>query len=146
MRSLRRNKQKIYYALNTGEAAVYAKDSNGDVIYDTMPDGTSVARVTGGKTQTYGTPTEAWVNIAVGAAALKASPYGFNFSGYTGVKEFDAKMVTMIDEYPINEGALIWFQSDPPDEVTYATEADYVVIAAYNTLNESSFVLQKQQR
>lgn len=146
MRGLRRNRQKIYYALNLGEQPVYAKDANGDVIYDIMPDGASVPRITGGKAQTYGTPTEAWVNIATGAAALKESAFGFNFSGYTGVKEFDAKMVTMRDEYPINEGALIWFGSEPPETVTSSVDADFLVISLYSSLNESSYILQKEQR
>ena len=147
MRVLLKNKRPIYYSLNLGEQPVFARDENGDIIYDTMPDGVSVPRRTGGKAQAYSPATPAAVNIAIGAAALKPSSFGFNFSGYTGVKEFDAKMVTALDEYPINEGALIWYNTEPPaDAPTDVSQADYFVIAAYSSLNETSYVLQKVQR
>lgn len=147
MRVLLKNKRPIYYSLNLGEQPVFARDENGDIIYDTMPDGVSVPRRTGGKAQTYSPASPAAVNIAIGAAALKPSSFGFNFSGYTGVKEFDAKIVTALDEYPINEGALIWYNTEPPaDAPTDVSQADYFVIAAYSSLNETSYVLQKVQR
>ena len=147
MRVLLKNKRPIYYSLNLGEQPTFARDENGDIIYDTMPDGVSVPRRTGGKAQTYSPASPAAVNIAIGAAALKPSAFGFNFSGYTGVKEFDAKIVTALDEYPINEGALIWYNTEPPaDAPTDVSQADYFVIAAYNSLNETSYVLQKVQR
>lgn len=147
MRMLVKNKQRIFYSLNLGEQPVFARDDNGDIIYDTMPDGESVPRITGGKAQAYTVPEEAGVNIAIGAAALKPSPFGFNFSGYTGVKEFDAKMVTAKDEYPIDEGSLIWYSTEPPVEApTDISDCDYFVIAKYSSLNETTFVLQKVQR
>lgn len=147
MRVLVKNKRPVYYSRNLGEQPTFARDSNGDIIYDTMPDGVSVPRRTGGKAQAYELAQPAAVNISIGAAALKPSPFGFNYSGYTGVKEFDAKIVTALDEYPINEGALIWFHSEPPEEApTDVAQADYFVIAAYSSLNESTYVLQKVQR
>ena len=147
MRGLEKNKRPIYYSRSLGEQPVFARDAEGNVIYDTMPDGASVPRRTGGKAQAYELAQPAAVNIAIGAAALKPSPFGFNFSGYTGVKEFDAKIVTAWDEYPINEGALIWYGSTPPDTApTDVSQADYFVIAAYSSLNETTYVLQKVQR
>ena len=147
MRMLIKNKQKIFYSNNLGEQPVFARDENGDIVYDTMPDGVSIPRLTGGKAQAYSIPVEAAVNIAIGAAALKPSPFGFNFSGYTGVKEFDAKMVAAKDEYPIDEGSLIWYGSEPPAEPpTDISDCDYFVIAEYSSLNETTYVLQKVQR
>ena len=147
MRVLEKNKRQIHFSRNLGEQPTYARDENGDIIYDTMPDGASVPRRTGGKTQAYELAQPAAVNIALGAAAMKPSPFGFNFSGYTGVKEFDAKIVTALDEYPINDGALIWYTNTPPaDAPTDVSQADYFVIAAYSSLNETTYVLQKTQR
>lgn len=147
MRMLLKNKRQIYYSLNLGEQPTFARDENGDIIYDTMPDGVSVPRRTGGKAQAYALAQPAAVNLALGAAAMKPSPFGFNYSGYTGVKEFDAKIVTALNEYPINEGALIWYHTTPPDDApTDVSQADYFVIAAYSSLNETSYVLQKVQR
>lgn len=147
MRMLVKNKRQIYYSLNLGEQPVYARDGDGNIVYDTMPDGVSVPRVTGGKAQEYSEPAEAMVNIAFGAAAMRPSPFGFNYAGYTGVKEFDAKMVTARGEYPIGEGTLIWCHNAPGNTAPAdISEADYFVIAAYSSLNETSYVLQKVQR
>ena len=56
MRTPKRVKQYMLYALPKEGQPIYAKDAQGNIIYDTMPDGTSQPREVGKTTNEFENP------------------------------------------------------------------------------------------
>ena len=145
MRMLTRNKQKIKYAELTGSVPVYELDENGDKIIDYVDEetGTTYYRVTGEESPLYEEPKSAQVNIAFGNGEVSQTEFGVNDADY------DATLVYLLNEYPITETCLVWFQTEP----TYIGEdeerrvnpdsADYKVVMVKPSLNQTKILLAK---
>lgn len=137
MRALSRNKQVLYYSLRGEREPIYAKDENGNIIYDTMPNGKSVARKTGEENNGYAEPVKFYGNIARGAGMADTMPYGIDLSGY------DALLYVPKNLLPLTEETLIWYQSEPvvkDGKVDVAT-ADYRVKRVPPSLDETVYLL-----
>ena len=139
MRTLRKNKVWIWYAVHTGEEPVYATDAQGNTIYDTV-NGVQVPRDTGSKRQTYSDPVKFLGNIvwsrngrADAYGMAKREPYGVSTADY------DATIITGKGETQIRETSLIWV-SEPP---TGDTKGDFVVTMYQPSLNYDKFMLEK---
>ena len=143
MRTQRRNKQRLYYALYESEIPIYATDSDGNIIYDsyTTEEGevitypVEIERVSG-----YSKPVEFMGNIAMSGGEAEAVEYGLSVSDY------EAVLVVNKGELPIVEGSRIWHTTEPKikaDGTTDESSADYSVIKVNNSLNVSKYVLKK---
>ena len=167
MRTLKRNKQKMYFS-NIGnfnyivdalgnyvvdnkdeylvdseelpdEIPIYEYDDNGNVITQTI-DGVEVPVIIGYKT-VYGMPNHFYANISANSGETKIAEYGLNPSDY------DAVIVADKGQFPFTEQTLIWHKSKPRyDEKGYVLpeSADYRVVAVKTSLNQDRFILKKR--
>lgn len=144
MRTLAKNKQKMYYALYKGEEDEYELDENGNKILEYVDeDGTEYYRVTGLKIPMYFEPVSFLGNFSEsGNGEAQLRPYGIDISGY------DALLVMDKNEIPIDETALIWKETEPKYKDVEKTildtqSADYTVGKDKSSLNQSIYLLNK---
>lgn len=136
MRTLRKNKQKMYYALQVGEVPIYETDEYGNVLY--TDDGTPIE--TGEYEIGYASPVEFYGNIAMSGGESEAVEYGIDVSAY------DSVLVVEKNSLPIDETSLIWFESevgykDAAGTIVDGDTADYVVKKVNQSLNVSKYIL-----
>ena len=107
MRTLEINKQKLWYALQTGKTEVIDEYGNHTGVFQ----------------ETYANPVLYPMNVSESRGTSTLEPFGIT-SGY------DRSIVTTDMSCPIKEDTLIWFGADP------ATEPhNYVVYQVANSLN-----------
>ena len=141
MRALEKNKQKMYYSLQTAELPVYETDDEGNIIYIEV-DGEKIPVETGEHELGYTVPTEFFGNIALNSGDSTLVAYGIDTSSY------DAILVTEKNYIPIDETSLIWFQSsvgykDADQTIVDKNTADYRVLSVQPSLNEVQYLLGK---
>lgn len=141
MRTLAKNKQKMYYALQSGEVPIYEYDEDGNIKYITI-DGEQVPVETGEYELGYSEPVEFFGNIALSGGDSEVVEYGIDTSAY------DATLVTDKGAVPLTETSLIWFQSevgykDTAKTIVDGNTADYRVLAVKPSLNEAKYILGK---
>lgn len=131
MRTLNKNKQKMYYANLI------------DVLQEEYVDEDGNRYPTGEPKNIYSEPIEFKGNIAMSGGEAEAQEFGIDVSSY------DAILITSKDLIPIDETSLIWFES----EVVYENEeekipdeysADYKVLAVKPSLNVSKYILGRR--
>lgn len=155
MRTLRRNKQKMYYSNLIGTSPRYVLDDDGNKIIDYVDDeGNVYYREEGDELLYYSTPQEFFANIAMSGGEAEAVEYGLSTESYQAV------MVLSKGSVPLKEGSLIWHTS--PVEYEYggleievevngemikttapkAVSSDYMVLKSSPSLNVDKFVLK----
>ena len=114
MRSLNRNKRKIYYALRTGDTANIDEYGN----------------ETGECTPTYGEKIALMchVSAATGEEAVQA------FGSFTG---YSRTMCVADNGCPIKEDSIIWFGTEPP------SPHNYIVVRKADSKNGILYALQE---
>lgn len=131
MRTLRKNKQTIYYALKTDRTAVSSTDTitvDGQIVYVDEGDyGLS-----------YDTPVKFLGNISFSGGDSNDVEFGLDMSAY------DAIIVTDKQAIPITETSLIWFETEAPTAANDGSTADYSVVAVRNSLNQTKALLRKR--
>lgn len=145
MRCMRRNKQKLYYALLIGTQPEYELDSEGNKIIDYVDEETGdVFYVeTGTNKPVYSPAVEFKGNIAFAGADLLRQEFGISDENY------EAVLVLNKGQIPITETSLIWYQTTPKtiteDDEVYADDstADYRVLRAVPSLNNDRYMLAK---
>lgn len=130
MRTLRKNKQTIYYALETTKET----ESTGETI---IVDGVEVAIDEGGYVLEYTKPESFLGNISFSGGDSTDVEFGLDMSAY------DAIIVTNKKAIPITETSLIWFETEPPSVANDGSTADYSVVAVRNSLNQTKALLRK---
>lgn len=141
MRTLAKNKQKMHYALQSGEVPIYETDEDGNIKYITI-DGEQVPVESGEYELGYSEPVEFFGNIALSGGDSEVVEYGIDTSAY------DATLVTDKGAVPLTETSLIWFQSevgykDTTKTIVDGNTADYRVLAVKPSLNEAKYILGK---
>jgi hypothetical protein len=154
--SLDINKQKMTYALPTGQQPKYELDSDGNIAYEGYmgedglfvpyldDDGNKIPKLTGDTIDTYLAPVNFYSSINNKLNEVLAKEFGIDDSTNY------AQLVTDKEEFPLKVGALIWKKS----EVVYAvingepmvdaTTADYTVKGvADEGLTVDLYLLQK---
>lgn len=132
MRTPKRVKQKLYYALYTSGQPIYEKDSQGNIIYDTMPDGTSQPRVVGETPVGYSDAVEFYNSITGELTVEEMEAFGDE-------PKMKAKMTFKKGEFPLTVGALIWHNTEPEytgegqSKVLNPESADYRIIGIQDT-------------
>lgn len=146
MRTVRRNKQKMLYALALGSTPIYN-------FYED-DEGNKYPLETGEYELTYSTPIEFFANISMSGSDAEATEYGLSTADYQAIIELDKGAI------PIKEGSLIWFKSDVEykydgEEIevevngeTVLTKApkpvsgDYTVVKISDSLNYTKAILK----
>lgn len=143
MRTLRKNTQRMYYALQIGEAPVYQTDADGNIMYYVDSDGNKIPLETGETELGYGEPVEFLANINNKLDEVAWREYGIdNSANY-------AQIVVSKDELPLKAGSVIWKKSeirykDENKTIVNVSTADYVVKGvADEGLTEDLFLLKR---
>ena len=128
MRTLNKNKQKMYYANLI------------DVLQEEYVDEDGNRYPTGEPKNIYSEPIEFKGNIAMSGGEAEAQEFGLNLADYEAVLVVDKNTL------PITETSLIWHNSEPTrDDDGYTDEysADYRIVKPSPSLNIDKFVLKK---
>lgn len=128
MRTLNKNKQKMYYANLI------------DVLQEEYVDEDGNRYPTGEPKNIYSEPIESKGNIAMSGGEAEAQEFGLNLADYEAVLVVDKNTL------PITETSLIWHNSEPTkDNEGYTDEysADYRIVKPSPSLNIDKFVLKK---
>lgn len=131
MRTLKKNKQIVYYALKTEKEA---EESEEKIIVD----GVEVSVDEGNYRIWYSIPEEFSANISFSSGDTQDVEFGLDISGY------DAIIVTDLKALPITETSLIWFETEPPTAENDGSTADYSVIAVRHSLNYTKAILKRR--
>ena len=145
MRCMRRNKQKLYYALLIGTEPEYELDGSGNRVVDYVDEttGETFYVETGENKLIYGKPIEFEGNIALAGSDLLRQEFGISDEHY------EAVLVLNKGEIPITETSLLWYQTEPGTKLVnneiYADEAtaDYRVLRSVPSLNNDRYILAK---
>lgn len=137
MRTLARNKQKLYYSLYLGQEPEYALDENGMKVVEYIDEDGNVYYVeTGNYVDVYSQPVIFYGNIAMSGGEAEAVEFGLN------VGDYEAVLLMSKGELPIDETSLIWHDNEPTDVVVKKEYADYTVIKISPSLNQDKYILK----
>ena len=128
MRTPKRTKQKLLIATYHEGEPLYEKDEQGNIIYDTMPDGESVPRQIGETPAGYDEPIEFWNSITGTLTEDELKAFGSETQSV-------AKITYKKEEFTFHVGDLIWHNSEVKynDEVVDESSADYRVKGIQDT-------------
>lgn len=126
MRTPKRVRQTMYYSIPSEGVPIYERDGEGNIIYDVMPDGTSIARQVGETPDGYATPIEFHNSITGELTADELQAFGAETKGR-------CKMTYKKGEYPFVINTLIWKDTEPPQGVVDEGSADYRIIGIQKT-------------
>lgn len=134
MRTLLKNKQGLYYALQIGEVPIYE--------YYEDEDGHRIPLETGEYEMGYSEPIEFDGNIALSGGESKTVEYGIDVSGY------DATLVVDKGSLPLTETSLIWHESEvgyknTEMQIVDGNTADYKVLKVVPSPNGQKYLLGK---
>lgn len=135
MRPLRKNKQRMYYALWLENQPVYERDRDGNIRYD--EDGDPME--TGDYEDRYTAPMEFKANIHGSGGRLQEMAYGV-------YEDYDALLYVRKHDLPIKELTIIWYESTPrfrSDGSVDPASADYKVKRVPPSLDETVYLLEK---
>ena len=132
MRTLKKNKQKMYYANQDRIVPIY------ETYID--DDGNEYQLDTGETKLVYGEPVEFNGNISMSGGGAEAVEYGLNLADYSAILVMDKNTL------PITETSLIWKNTEPKKDADGNTDeysADYRIVKISPSLNIDKFILQK---
>lgn len=144
MRTLYRNRQKLYYAELVGSEPQYALDEQGNKIVSYIDESVTPPVVyyeTLGTTEKhYTAPVEIKASISMSNGEMQEQEYGLSESSY------EAILITERGKYPITKTCLVWFKTTPQvDKDGYAIPetADYTILSINESINVDKYVLGK---
>lgn len=132
MRTLNKNKQKMYYANQDKEVPITT------TYYD--DEGNAYELDTGETELVYGEPIEFYGNIAMSGGEAEAQEYGLSLSDY------EAILVVSKNTLPIDETSRIWHTTESTkNDKGYTDEysSDYRIVKYSPSLNFDKYVLKK---
>ena len=122
MRTPRKIKQPLIYALLKGKEPVYERDKDGNIVYRIIG-GEKVPKTTGEKRDVYSSPITFYNTISGVLTEDELQAFGTQNNA-------SAKMTYHRDQYPFRTGTLIWKNSEVrflDDGTPDPTSADYRV-------------------
>ena len=123
MRSLVRNKQKIYYSLQTGEKAI--RDEHGNI--------------TGEYELSYATPVEYHINVSAARGTAELDEFGINLN-------YTKTMMTNDLSCPITETSRLWINREPTitqGNTETAVPHNYEVVAVARSINSITYAIRE---
>lgn len=144
MRTLKRNTQKMYYALFKGSEPVYELDNNGNRIVDYIDeDGNEYYRETGTEHSVYYEPVEFHSSISSHLNEMHAREYGVDQSSIY------SELTCPKDLLPLDYGAKIWKKSevkwlDEANGIPDDSSSDYTVMGILDEFPDNDYYLLKR--
>lgn len=132
MRTLNKNKQKMYYANQDKTVPIYETYTD--------EDGNEYQLDTGETKLVYGEPKEFYGNISMSGGEAEAQEFGLNLSDYSAI------LLVSKNALPITETSLIWHTTKPTKDSEDNTDeysADYRIVKISPSLNFDKYVLKK---
>lgn len=132
MRTLNKNKQKMYYANQDREVPIYEEYTD--------EDGNTYPLDTGETKKGYSEPIEFWGNISMSGGESEAQEFGLDLSEYSAVVVLPKNYIN------VSETSLIWYDTEPQNDVggnVDGDSADYRIVKISKSLNFDKLVLQK---
>lgn len=123
MRTPRRVRQPLIYALLKGKEPIYERDKDGNIIYKIVA-GEKIPKTTGEKRDIYSAPITFYNSISGQLTEDELQAFGTQNNAI-------AKMTYHREQYPFRTGTLIWKTSEVQyldDGTPDPTSADYRVI------------------
>ena len=123
MRTPRRVRQPLIYALLKGKEPIYERDKDGNIIYKIVA-GEKIPKTTGEKRDIYSDPITFYNSISGQLTEDELQAFGTQNNAI-------AKMTYHREQYPFRTGTLIWKTSEVKyldDGTPDPTSADYRVI------------------
>lgn len=123
MRSLKKNKQNIWYSTYADQITEYYRDDDGNIIYDEI-DGEQIPRIKNERAG-YNNPVSFYANISAGKGTAQEEVFGTDI-------DFTRTICTTDTSLPIDERSLVWIESEPKyinDGTVDPDSADYKVAA-----------------
>lgn len=138
MRTPRRVKQQMFLASYHNGSPLYEKDSNGNIIYDTMSDGTQIPRQIGEIPPGYDEPVEFYNSITSDLSAEELQAFGTE-------PHTKAKMTYRKGDLDISVSDLIWKDNEIVyvDGVVDEKSADFRVVGIQKGRNFYKALLVK---
>lgn len=134
MRCLKRNKQKMYYALYQSSTDV----TTGQTV---TINGVEVPVEVGSHSNSYSIPYEFYGNISFSGGDVYATEYGIDYSKYSAI------LVMAKGEIPLDEHSLIWYETTPTiNNGADPSTADYKVVKVVPSLNVDKYLLQRIEK
>lgn len=123
MRSLNRNKRKIYYALYDSKTEIVDEYGNKTGEFNTE----------------YGSPVEYYINVSAARGAADVEQFGIN-ANYT-------KTMTTNDlNCPISETSRLWIDREPTtivEEQVTDNPHNYVVVSVARSINSITYAIRE---
>ena len=133
MRTLNKNKQRLFYANQDKIVPIYEEYTD--------EDSNTYLLDTGETKLVYGEPIEFKGNISMSSSGeAQAVEFGLNLSDYSAI------LVTDKDYVPLSETSLIWYENEPKKDTDGNTDeysADYRIVKISPSINVSKYALQK---
>lgn len=142
MRTLRKNRQKMYYSLYKSSEPIYELDDDGNIKYMEI-DGVQVPIEVGTTEPHYDTPVEFKANIHSELNEMHLKAYGVDQSSIY------SEIVVDKGKLPLKIGAIVWRESeiiyeDDSKTIPKQSSADYTVKGSMTEgLNEDYYLLQR---
>lgn len=141
MRTVRRNKQRLMYALYNGEVEPQIlKRRDGSAILDKEGNPVYDDSVTG--QARYSQAVEFYGNIAFSRASGEADGTAYGIS----LADYDSTLIMLKDEIPIDETSLIFKESTPQYDSQghlIRESADFTVVKVQPSLNTVMYLLKR---
>ena len=139
MRTAKKNKQALKYALYKGKEYIPQTDASGNIIYD--DDGTP--KRMGGTRLIYDKPVRFYANIAFAGGEAEAQAFGVS------VGDYDSRIVLRNGEIPITETSLIFKEGKPvfrSDGSLDEKSADFRVLKVQPSLHYTAYLLKRIEK
>lgn len=133
MRTLNKNKQRLFYANQDRIVPIYE--------YYEDEEGNLIPLDTGETKLVYGEPIEFKGNISLSnGGEVEIQEFGLSQADYSAILVVDK------DYIPLTETSLIWFENEPKKDIDGNTDefsADYRIVKISPSLNVAKYALQK---
>lgn len=142
MRTLRKNRQAMFYSLYKSEETVYETDEDGNIKYMEI-DGVQVPIEVGTREAHYDTPVEFKANIHSELNEMHVKSYGVDQSSIY------SEIIVEKGKLPLKIGTIIWRESeiiyeDEEQTTPKQSSADYTVVGIMTeALHTDSYLLQR---
>lgn len=136
MRTLSRNKQKMFYSNQLGEIPIYEKDEDGNIKTIEI-DGELIPVETGEYEMLYSDPVEFYGNIALSGGESTNVEFGVDISNYDGILIVNKNLLDL------SETSVIWYKTEIDFDDVNPNEADYRVSKVVPSINGDKFLLQR---
>lgn len=140
MRSLKKNKRRIYFATYSEQITIYKKDDDGNTVYEDI-DGELIPVIIAEKAG-YSEPKEFYANISAGKGTSQEEVFGVSLDYTKTISTSDMSL-------PLDERSLIWFETEPiynADGTVNEASADYSVVGIAKSLNNVVYALKKRAK